>query len=255
MKIEIENGTAKIYTPYNPLFVAMLKKSIGGAKWTGSAWSVPEAAVDHVRKIMLEVYGENDIPDGAGKVTVRVTVTENISEDRGPVVLYGKVVAGARGRDSGAKVGEEVAFIEKAPRSGGSKHYWETIIPEGAVFDIRNVPKRIVTPGDFKYKDSSNDGAYTVQVLEEGTGIDRTALREERRSLWERIKQINILLGDDDREAWSETVKDRVATLTRIAMDTDAISIDGQALRYAIRYIEEHERIAAENGGGTNHGD
>ena len=39
LKITVENGIAKIYTPYNAEFVAANKK-LGGAKWSreGGCW-------------------------------------------------------------------------------------------------------------------------------------------------------------------------------------------------------------------------
>ena len=45
IKIEVENGRANIYTPYNPDFVRKIK-GVGGSKWNSSEkyWSIPEDA-------------------------------------------------------------------------------------------------------------------------------------------------------------------------------------------------------------------
>ena len=58
MKIEVMNGKANVYTPYNPDFVKKVK-GIGGAKWNGSekCWEIPETAIEAARAIMCEVFG------------------------------------------------------------------------------------------------------------------------------------------------------------------------------------------------------
>lgn len=183
MKIEIRNNTAYVFTPYNPVFVKEIK-TIGGAKWDGvqRCWKVPEATVDTVRKIMMEVYGETDLPDGGEKVTVRVKFNEMETGHRGPVVVFGKTVASAFGRDSGARVGDDVVFIEGAPESGGSAKNWSTVIPEGCVVEIRNVPTAAL------------DDSYEYEIVEEKK-IDRTALEEEKAKLLKRLAEIEALLA------------------------------------------------------------
>lgn len=61
MKIEVANGRAYVYTPYNPDFTNAIK-GIGGKKWetVERCWSVPETAVSAVRAIMEDVYGYSD---------------------------------------------------------------------------------------------------------------------------------------------------------------------------------------------------
>lgn len=183
MKIEIRDTKAYVYTPYNPQFVREIK-AIGGAKWNGveRCWMIPKASVDTARKVMMEVYGETDLPDEGEKVTVRVAFDEDVEVERGPVVIYGRVIASAYGRDSGAKVGEGVTFIKGMPRSGGSRNYWETIIPEGCVVEIRNIPVAAITD-DYKY-----------EVVKE-KAIDKEALEAEKEKLLKRLAEIEALLA------------------------------------------------------------
>ena len=42
------------------------------------------------------------------------------------------------------RVGDDVAFVNGAPQSGGSVKYWLTIIPAGSVVVIKNVPVTLV---------------------------------------------------------------------------------------------------------------
>ena len=62
MRIDVKDGVANVYTPYNPDFVRKIK-GIGGAKWNGSkkCWTIPEFAIEAAREIMCEVYGYSDI--------------------------------------------------------------------------------------------------------------------------------------------------------------------------------------------------
>lgn len=65
--------------------------------------TVPESAADSVRNIMREVYGYSDIDENE-TVTLRLTFYEDVSSERSDVIMYGKVLAHAYGRDSGAKL-------------------------------------------------------------------------------------------------------------------------------------------------------
>lgn len=182
MKIEIRENTAYVFTPYNPKFVSSIK-AIGGAKWDGNerCWKIPAAAVDTARKVMMDVYGETDLPDDGEKVTVRIRFDEEVSEERGPIVIFGKTIASAFGRDTGAKVGADVVFVQGAPTSGGSRNRWDTIIPEGCVAEIRNVPTAAL-----------NDD-YNYEIVEE-KAIDREALEAEKAKLLKRLAEIEELL-------------------------------------------------------------
>lgn len=185
MRIKIEDGTAKVFTPYNPEFVRRIK-SVGKAKWNGSekCWQVSELAVEAVRTIMMDVYGETDIPDCGEKVSVRVKFLEEHSAFREAFVLFGKTIASAFGRDSGARTGDEAIFIQGDPRSGGSMKNWYTIIPKDCVVELHNVPKALV--------ETNEDGEIEIQILE--NKINKTALLAEKENLLKRLAEIEELL-------------------------------------------------------------
>lgn len=150
-RVEIDKGTALVYVPFSREFVFGIRELGIGAKWTGKAWSVPEESIDAVRALMEEFFGRTDLPDDSRVVTVRVTVTEELSEEHGPVRLFGREIASAGSRDSGAKVGKGVSFVKGYPRSGGSLKYWKTLIPAGAVFDVSGVRESMVPEGTVPY--------------------------------------------------------------------------------------------------------
>lgn len=185
MKIKIEDGTAKVFTPYNPEFVRRIK-TVGKAKWNGSekCWQVSELAVEAVREIMMEVYGETDIPDCGEKISVRVKFVKEHDAFREAFTLFGKTIASAFGRDSGARTGDEAIFVQGAPRSGGSMKNWLTIIPKDCIVELHNVPKALVEAND--------DDGIEIQILE--NKIDRTALLAEKENLLKRLAEIEELL-------------------------------------------------------------
>ena len=50
IKIEIKEGNALVFTPYNGKFVSMVR-AIG--KWSGDAWEVPVSKLDDVKKCLV----------------------------------------------------------------------------------------------------------------------------------------------------------------------------------------------------------
>lgn len=185
MKITVENNRANVYSPYNADFVSKIR-GIGGAKWDSSAkcWSVPAESVDQVREIMLDVYGETDLISGR-KVSVRLTFSQSVAEYNAPVTIYGKTVSRAFGRDSGARVGNDVAFVQGAPKSGGSAKNWTSVVPEGSVVVLHNVPESML--------EQELPGGVTAEVLSDEP--NRAELLREKERLLARLAEIDRLLA------------------------------------------------------------
>lgn len=188
MEIRTANGLARVYTPYNPKFVKRIK-GIGGAKWDAyeKCWCVPETAVDVAREIMSDVYGYSDIQKNE-TISIKVTFNEAVSEYRGDVILFGKILSHACGRDSGARVGDDVAYINGGPESGGSTKNWCSTVKEGSVAILSNVNKHVYEKEEMNYD-------VTVEVLEEKKE-DRRKLLEEKERLLKRISEINKILEE-----------------------------------------------------------
>ena len=89
IRVNIENGRAKVFTPFNRDFVAAIR-NVGGRKWDADdkCWTVPEEALPEVRKIMMNIYGETDLPDTCGSVTVKVTFKEEYSSRCDDVIFF-----------------------------------------------------------------------------------------------------------------------------------------------------------------------
>lgn len=187
MKITRENGRAKVFTPYNKDFVAKVK-SIGGAKWNGAekCWTIPETEVDIVRGYMMEVYGETDCADDSERVTVKITFADNEEETCEGITMFGKNIARAFGRDTGARLGEDVTLLSGNITSGGSRMNWKTVVEAGTVIKVRNISRNALgIPTDYN---------VTVEEIRE-VEIDRAALMDEREKLLARLAEIEKLLA------------------------------------------------------------
>ena len=185
IKVNIENGRAKVFTPFNRDFVNAIR-NVGGRKWDADnkCWTVPEESLPQVRQIMMDVYGETDLPDTCGSVTVKVTFKEEYSERRDDVIIFKKVIASARGRDSGARPGDDVTFLEGEPTSGGSMKNWESVVPAGAVVLLRHVPLSV-------WEEDKDSEYYTAVLVDEGKDVKRKELEEEKARLLARIAEID----------------------------------------------------------------
>ena len=189
--IDILGDKAKVTTPYNPEFVSKVK-ALGG-KWSPSdkTWVVSSEIIEDVRNAMRSVYGRDDrVPSET--VEVLITFNKDVSVYHGPVVMFGQVVAYAFGRDSGARVGDNVFFIKGRPESGGSVKNWRTTVPAGCVVKMLKVPK--VLYDGFNPETCSFD--VSVELV--GSKIDREALLREKQDLIQRLAEIDRLLMMED---------------------------------------------------------
>ena len=193
MKIEISGGKAYIFTPYNAEFVKRIK-GIGGAKWNGAEryWTVPAEAVDSARDIMMDVYGETDIPDGSEKLKLRITALVDIEELRAPVSYFGKNLASASGRDSGARVGDGVILESGTITSSGSMKNWTSMIRRDAVMILTDVPETLYQR-DKNATTPWGDTLFSVEVLK--NSVDKEKLEAEKAELLARIAEIDRILA------------------------------------------------------------
>ena len=187
-RISVENGMASVYTPYNKEFIAKIKQ-IGGRKWNSDekCWMVPESEIETVRGYMSEVYGETDQMDESERVTVKLSFQDEYTASKGPVTLFGKDIARAWGRDSGARVCDDVVLEEGTITSGGSCANWKTIIKEGAVLRVKGISKAMLEKEDLP-------SYITCEVIEDKE-IDRLALMQEKEKLLARLAEIEKMLN------------------------------------------------------------
>lgn len=190
VKLNIRDGKIYAESPYHPALPSPAKKL--GGKWQTPYWVFDERDDERVRAMYKEIYG-TDGDDAPDLVTLRITVKdEPWSAWRTGVFLAGRLIARATERDSGAILGNGVVIIEgKEPTSGGSLVNWSTIIREGTVLELRDVPRAIaknVMGADYLHLD------FELLDNAKPAPIDREALAEERARLVARIAVIDELL-------------------------------------------------------------
>lgn len=203
ISIETKGGKSYITTPYSSVFVRRIR--LMGGRWDAGSrrWVIPSEALPAARKLLMNIYGETDVAPAEETATVVVEYLHNVSAVRGAVTLGGLTIARATGRDSGAMLGPGVAFTCGEPQSGGSHLNWMTIIPAGCVVELYRVPlkkaQRLIRSNADEYKitywrEQPPEAQQETEPAPEPQKIDRAALVEEKRRLYERLAEINRLL-------------------------------------------------------------
>lgn len=188
IEVKIRDDKAMLYTPYNPEFVKRIKK-FSDARWNSGekCWTIDESNLDAARVIMKEIYGyaDNEINE---KVTLKIHVKESVSKKHGDVILFGKILSHATGRDSGARSGSDVAYIHGSACSGGSAKNWESVVSEDSEILLHNVNKNLYE----EYLENPQE-EYEIEVVTDS--IDSAALKQEKELLLKRIKEIDHVLN------------------------------------------------------------
>ena len=197
--ITISGDKALVASPYNPDFVAQVKAM--GGRWDSAkrCWAVNAQAADAVRQVMREVYGRDDsTPAPSDLVTVVVEFTRTVYAYQSAYMLFGRMIAKARGRDSGARVGNNVAFIRGRPTSCGSAKKWGTEIPEDSIVELYNIPRAIYLR-DLPSMPADHP-TLRISIKDTAPVIDRAALEAEKTRLLTRVAEIDALLGGENHE-------------------------------------------------------
>lgn len=186
MKIKIEDGLAFVHTPYHPDFVGKIKRRCS-AKWDPErrAWRIKADMVPLVRKLMSDVWGECDIPAEGKRFDVQLHFKDSFDATCEGVYFFGKCLARATGRDSGARPGDGVFYLEGGCDSGGSSKYWTSIIKAGSVVMVYDVPELAISQ-------EGRCGGIDYQFFERVPNKDE--LKSEKARLMARIKEIDTIL-------------------------------------------------------------
>ena len=178
MFVSIKNfkDSILVKTQFNPDFTNKAHKLGGKFDYSEKAWRFDERNIDLVKKALLDTFGTDGYNQSV--VDVEVTVKEKIIGEQSPIFLAGRIIAQARGRDSGAITGEGIVFIEKSATSGGSVKNWLTKIEEGAVFKILDLYE-----GALKFLD--NDESIEYKIINKKSSPDEL---QQLKAELERIK-------------------------------------------------------------------
>lgn len=184
ISIEIEDGEAYIYTPYNSNFVSRIKNL--DAHWNRAlkCWVVDENVVEKARKILYICYGYTDIMPLYTVDLLLTTPDQVVYEEYGPVVLFGKVV-------SGDDVDSDVCYLE-----GNEMTYYSENLHRHCAIEKNSKIKLLNVRRDIYEKElSSVEGRHIkVEVISEGTK-DLVSLKREKENLLKRIEEIDKRLN------------------------------------------------------------
>ena len=145
VRVEVNEQSVLVYSPYHPAIPSAARRL--GGRWTGEAWRFDPRDETDVRALARSVYG-TDGDDGAALVDALLTVSEPVRAVRGSVYFAGRVIASARGRDSGAWLGDGILQVDgPAPQSCGSARRWETMLHPGT-YEVRDVPEPALALSD-----------------------------------------------------------------------------------------------------------
>jgi len=117
-----------------------------------------ESAVQDDSKYAIYFYNDNDLYS---------SMLKDVEAEKAPYVVGGCVLASARGRDSGAKVGEGVRLLNGDIDSGGSMRNWTSTIGANSKFKIESFPSDYDLNSHKDYKD------IKIELIEfENIGFD-----------------------------------------------------------------------------------
>jgi len=181
--ITVSNSTVSVNSPYNTDFITAARKL--GGKWVSPEWEFDIRDEQRVRDLCRDVYGTDGITTDL--CTIRAEFGPSDNAGREPITVFGRVVARAYGRDSGAKLGEGVVLLSGGFGSGGSMKNWETTAKNGTEVLIRDVPRVAV-------QTAIDGGATWLSIEAETAPVDHAALTREREKLMARIAEIDAAL-------------------------------------------------------------
>jgi hypothetical protein len=145
--IRFARGRLELHAPYHPV-LPFRSKQIGG-KWLGpeAGWVFPLEEEDALRRVCLDIWAVDGSPSASHKtVDLQITVDERAPVRsifvayQSPIFLVGREIAASLKGLHGARPGRGVKFLEGKPRCVSSSNSWMTIIPNGSVFIIRDIP-------------------------------------------------------------------------------------------------------------------
>ena len=137
IQLTIVEDKVKVTTPYNAGFVQKCRNFRGKFNKSENAWYFDDSIIDYVREAMIEFFGTT----GETPYENCILLISDFSSDAGrsAVTLFGRTVAIAFGRDSGARLGDDIVFISGEYNSIGSVKNWYTSV-SNATFEIHNFP-------------------------------------------------------------------------------------------------------------------
>jgi hypothetical protein len=184
VKIKEMNGKLIVWSEYNSNLPAAARKLAGRWDNKEKAWVFSSEMETEVEKIYIKYYGH--FRDSVETVTILCNCDEKYEVSRAPLQLHGRVIAEARGRDSGAKVGKGVAVLNGGFYSSGSSQYWNTVVKSGTVFKVLDYPRPLA---EKLLKDTK--WCTSVEICPPKKETTLKDLEDEKDKLLKKLAKIN----------------------------------------------------------------
>lgn len=189
MKIHKTETEICVESDYNWLFIKAARALNGS--FSNKKWCFNIVDEERVRAACFKYYGDDGIQRDT--VTLRAEWQESGSRQCGAIEVFGRQVASATGRDSGARTKSGVILLEGGFSSGGSYKNWETKVASGTVVLIRDFPRAAALE---LVEECEPDDRLLYSIEPEQTVINKDALAAERERLMGRIAEIDSLLSN-----------------------------------------------------------
>ena len=138
---------------YNVTLIEQCRNLGGRYDKEENAWVFTSIVEDKVEELD-ELYNSE-------LLNIEVDVLNNVVAEREDYCMFGRPIARAYDRDSGAKLCDGIAMITGKIRSGGSKKYWDTVICADTVLRFQ-VPQKLYEKYEDEYLES---GDFNFRIL------------------------------------------------------------------------------------------
>lgn len=173
---------------YNTKFILSAKRLAGRWLPEEKLWAFSAQHERLVRDLCVRWFGTDGTtpPD---LVDVRIAFPKAKSQHEGPVTIFGRIVASARSRNSTARLGEGVVFVEGQAFSNGDHKGWRTVVGEGSVVHMSGVPRALAV--------AEAPTGVVVTIIEREGPVDKSIrLQAERDRLVARIAEIDAAMSE-----------------------------------------------------------
>lgn len=145
-----EAGIVTLTHKYNSILVDKCRNLGGRFDKGGSTWVFPDIVADKIEEL--------DFLYNSKRVAIEIEADDDISQWHGPVAFLGYTIAVAWGRDSGARLGDDISCIYGTYDSGGSVKNWTTRISKSSVFRL-SIPEELLKLHNYE------DPEWTIKKL------------------------------------------------------------------------------------------
>jgi hypothetical protein len=150
--IRVTAHRLELQAPYHPV-LPFRSKQIGG-KWMGPeiGWTFPLVEEPALRALCQDIWAvDGSAAALESTIDLHVTVNEHAAVRTVflayelPIYLVGREIAASLANRKAARPGRGIRFLSGRPRCITTPSTWSTVIPNGSVFLIRNVPEAAIS--------------------------------------------------------------------------------------------------------------